>query len=116
MQSDRYHHSVNCIWTITAPDNMVVGIKYVRASILLSYTDYSFLSNLVLLWNFSKTLFLCASGLIGWIWKEVEVASLIMFLLAYEHTGHASAKTNVTVSQSVGTEQYKQVNTAVMRL
>ena len=29
MNNDRYHHHLNCIWNITAPDDRVVGIKYV---------------------------------------------------------------------------------------
>ena len=37
-------------------------------------------TNLDILWNFSTKLSLCVSGLIGWIWKEAEVASLIIFL------------------------------------
>ena len=36
--------------------------------------------NLEILWNFITKLSLCVSGLIGWIWKEAEVASLIIFL------------------------------------
>ena len=30
MNTDRYHHNTNCIWTITAPNNRVVGIKFNR--------------------------------------------------------------------------------------
>ena len=37
-------------------------------------------TNLDILWSFSTKLSLCVSGLIGWIWKEAEVASLIIFL------------------------------------
>ena len=54
-----------------------------------------------ILWSFSTKLSLCVSGLIGWIWKEAEVASLTTFL-------RLKASQQIEVRRLQGTVETKQ--------
>ena len=58
-------------------------------------------TNLEIPCSFTTKLSLCVSGLIGWIWKEAEVASLIIFL-------RLKASQQIEVRRLLGTVETKQ--------